>query len=70
MEGAAIASLLCRAQGVPTQSDGMREHPTCVRGGGPPGRFDGLQRPECGQEIAGPGLAALRGDADVLNVVC
>jgi hypothetical protein len=46
------------------------ERPTCVRGGGPPGRFDGLQRPECGQEIAGPGLAALRGDADVLNVVC
>jgi hypothetical protein len=31
MEGAAIAPLLCRAQGVPTQSDGMREHPASVR---------------------------------------
>lgn len=41
-----------------------------VRGSGTPGLLDGLQRPDDAEEITGLGLVALRGDSDVLHVVC
>ena len=41
-----------------------------VRGSGTHGLLDGLQRPDGGEEITGLSLVALRGDSDVLHVVC